>query len=140
MHDPLHDIQHYGKNLTITQVIKFFEKININITRPMIQNYIRMNLLPNPVNKRFYTHKHLAALVIIDYLKSVFEINDIKAALLPYMDREGLPLEVYNKLINQPLTNNDALLLMIHAADIKNQAIKAIHSLPNGTVNTILPE
>ena len=136
MHDPLHDIHHYGKTLTIAQVLKFFQKKECNITRAMIQNYIRDGLLPPPVNKRFYTHKHLAALVVIDYLKNVFEISDIKTALGPHMDEEGLPLESYAELIRALenitaywkaqigalFTENGALALMAHTADLQKMA------------------
>jgi DNA-binding transcriptional MerR regulator len=148
MVNPLHDIHNYGKNLTITQVVKFFEKINGTITRPMVQNYIRAGLLPPPVNKRFYTHKHLAALVIIDYLKSVYGIDEIRSALLPHMDGEGLPLDTYNGLIDalsssidigQSFTGSEALFLMLYSTDIKVCALRAIHSLQNGTGHTILP-
>ena len=98
----------------------------------MVQNYIRDGLLPPPVNKRIYTHKHLAALVMINHLKTVFEIAEIKAALLPYMDGEGMPLDIYNELLVSlysitehwkehilPLFQNENILLMAHAADLK---------------------
>jgi len=101
MTDPLADIRHYSPTLKISQVLKFCEKKDMNITRAMIQNYIRDGLLPPPVQKRLYTHKHLAALAMIDRLKTVFEIATIQEALTPYMDEEGLPLEVYTELIQQ---------------------------------------
>jgi DNA-binding transcriptional MerR regulator len=99
MYDPLSDIHHYAENLTISQVVKFFEKKELGITRPMIQNYIRDGLLPPPVNKRFYTHRHLAALVLIDYLKNVFGIGNIKEAIAPFITDDGLDLGVYRALL-----------------------------------------
>lgn len=139
MYDPLSDIHQYAKYLTIAQVVKFFEKKVIGVTRPMIQNYIRDGLLPAPVNKRFYSHKHLAALVIIDYVKTVLPIDEVKAALQPFMDDEGLSLETYAWLIsalnevsarwretvapvifnNETPTIKSALLLAAHAADMR---------------------
>ncbi|MCL1864018.1 MAG: DUF1836 domain-containing protein [Defluviitaleaceae bacterium] len=101
MTDPLSDIKQYSPTMTISQVLKFCEKKEIGITRAMIQNYIRAGLLPPPMGKRFYTHKHLAALAIIDRLKTVFEIPTIQEALTPYMDEEGLPTEVYAELIKK---------------------------------------
>jgi len=138
MMDPLSDIHHYSPSLTITQVIKFCEKKAVPLSRPMIQNYIRDGLLPPPVNKRIYTHKHLAALVIICRLKTVYDIPAIKKALLPHMDEEGLPLEIYKQLMKKQdetrnlwLTKvapniaaepeeNQELLIMTHVADIKH--------------------
>jgi len=101
MTNPLSDIRHYSPTMTMTQLMKFFEKKNIGITRAMIQNYIRDGLLPSPLNKRFYTHKHLAALVMIDRLKTVFDMPTIQRALKPYMDDEGLPLDKYSELMEK---------------------------------------
>lgn len=98
MHDPLHDIKHYSPTMTITQVLKFCERKNLAITRGMIQNYIRDGLLPPPVDKRKYTHKHLATLVMIYRLKTVFDMPTIQEALKPYMDDEGLPIEIYTEI------------------------------------------
>jgi len=134
MRDPLADIAQYSPRMTIAQVLKFCEKKNLSLTRAMIQNYIRDGLLPPPIG-RIYTHKHLAALVMIDYLKTVFDLPDIKTVLVPLMDDDGLPLTVYTRLIQKsiamlekwqehvvPVIENDEdamLLVMTHAAGIK---------------------
>jgi len=99
--NPLTDIRHYAPTLTISQVLKFCEKKELGITRGMIQNYIRDGLLPPPVNKRQYTHNHLAALVLIDRLKTVFDIPTIQAVLVPLMDEYGIPVDDYFKLIDK---------------------------------------
>jgi len=101
MTDPLQDIRHYSPTMAITQVLKFCERKNIGITRGMIQNYIRDGLLPPPVKKRIYTHKHLAALAMIDRLKAVFDMPTIKEALSPYMDEEGLPIDIYDTIMDK---------------------------------------
>ena len=137
MTDPLHDIHHYSPTFTIAQVIKFCEKKALPLSRPMIQNYIRDGLLPPP-NKRLYTQKHLAALVVINRLKTVYDMPAIKEALVPHMDEEGLPLETYKWLMNKQNEARDLwlahvaaniatepegsqdLLVMAHVADIKS--------------------
>lgn len=139
MYDPLQDIHHYSETLTMSQVVKFCEKKELDLSRSMIQNYIRDGLLPPPLSKRYYTHKHLAALVMIDYLKNVFGMSDIREVLAPLMDEEGLPLETYVQLINEVTKISDIwkkqlsphlfdadkprnisqLALMTHAADLK---------------------
>jgi len=101
MNDPLNDIRHYSPTMTISQVMKFFEKKGIGITRAMIQNYVRDGLMPSPLRKRLYTHNHLAALVLIDRLKTVFDIPTIHAAMKPYMVEDGLPIESYNHLMDK---------------------------------------
>lgn len=130
MHDPLADIRQYSPTMTISQVLKFCEKKGLRITRAMVQNYIRAGLLPPPVNKRLYTHKHLAALAAIDRLKTVFEIQTIQGALAPYIDSEGLPLEFYADLMAKTEAlaqkfaeiSDDPLLTMFVAAELKNTA------------------
>ena len=130
MINPLNDIRHYSPKLTISQLIKFFEKKEMGLTRGMVQNYIRDGLLPPPANKRFYTHKHIAALVVICKLKTVFDIPTIQKTLVPLMDDEGLPLEVYSRFFDelpslldlvldaQGLPNND-MQLMLFIAELK---------------------
>ena len=131
MTDPLADIRQYSPTMTISQVIKFCEKKGLRITRAMIQNYIRAGLLPPPVNKRLYTHKHLALLAVIDRLKTVFDIPAIGAALAPFTDDEGLPLDIYaeitkkTEVLMQKFLNEseaDTLELMSCAAYLKYYA------------------
>jgi len=101
MNDPLQDIRHYSPTMTISQVLKFCERKEMAITRGMIQNYIRDGLLPPPANKRLYTHKHMAALVMIYRLKTVFDMPTIRTALQPHMDEEGLPMDVYAAMMEK---------------------------------------
>ena len=132
MTNPLSDIRHYSPKLTISQLIKFFEKKELNLTRGMVQNYIRDGLLPSPVDKRFYTHKHIAALVIICKLKTVFDIPTIQQTLVPMMDDEGLPLELYflffdkipsllAMILNTEDLQSNKLLLMLLAVGLKER-------------------
>jgi DNA-binding transcriptional MerR regulator len=139
MNDPLYDIRHYSPTMTISQVLKFCEKKGLDISRAMIQNYIRDGLLPPPVKKRLYTHKHLAALVMIVHLKAVFDMPVIHKVLGPYIDDEGLPLEIYSNLfeklhiltqeweglVSRVLANEDAgtLLTMCFTAGLKLRVI-----------------
>jgi DNA-binding transcriptional MerR regulator len=138
MFDTLSDIRQYNTALTISQLMKFCDKKGLSITRPMVQNYIRMGLLPPPVDKRFYTHNHIAALTVIEHLKNVYEIEEIKDALQPLLQSDGLALAVYARLFNERSALIDEwedkirpaavkagepdfsrLLLMSHAADVK---------------------
>ena len=134
MTNPLADIRHYSPKLTISQLIKFFDKKEMSLTRGMVQNYIRDGLLPPPVDKRFYTHKHIAALVIICKLKTVFDIPTIQKTLVPLMDDEGLPLEVYTQFFDRVTgllamvldaeeLQNDGLLLMLLVAGLKSRVL-----------------
>jgi len=140
MTDPLFDIRQYSPTLTISQVIKFCQKKSMNITRAMIQNYIRVGLLPPPKNKRLYTHNHLTILVLIDKLKTVFDIPTIQTALYPYMDDDGISIEVYARLTNdlknlttewedrfnsmiKTQTDGGILLSMVFATELKSSVV-----------------
>jgi hypothetical protein len=100
MNDPLIDIWQYSTTLKISQVVAFFNRKGITMTRAMIQNYVRLGLCPSP-NGHWYGHKHLAALAMIDKLKSVFELHQVREAIAPLMDSEGLPLDTYSALFSR---------------------------------------
>lgn len=69
--------------LTISQVVKFFEKQGKTFTKTMIQNYVRVGVLPPPLEKRYYTRNHLIFLTLIDSLKNVYSLEEIKTILTP---------------------------------------------------------
>ncbi|MDR1689749.1 MAG: DUF1836 domain-containing protein [Clostridiales bacterium] len=73
----------YNDEMTISQVVKYFERQGLSFTKTMIQNYVRVEVLPPPVNKRYYTKRHLLFLYIIDDLKSVFSLDEIKRVFAP---------------------------------------------------------
>ena len=101
LQDPLQDIRHYSPTMTIAQVLKFCERNNIQITRGMVQNYIRDGLLPPPVSKRYYTHRHIATLAMISRLKTVFDMPTIREVLQPYMDIEGISVDTYATIMEK---------------------------------------
>jgi DNA-binding transcriptional MerR regulator len=69
--------------LAISQVVKFFEKQGRSFTKTMIQNYVRVGVLPPPVDKRYYTKNHLIMLTLIDNLKAIYSLEEIKTVLEP---------------------------------------------------------
>lgn len=56
------------------------------LTKTMINNYAKNNLLPPPVKKK-YSKEHLLALVFIYYFKNILSIGDIQAILNPITDK-----------------------------------------------------
>lgn len=79
------DLHSFNEEMTISQVVKFFEKNGYIFTKTMIQNYIRIGVLPSPVNKRNYTKNHLLLLALIYRLKTVFSLDEIKEVLMPIL-------------------------------------------------------
>ena len=56
------------------------------LTKTMINNYAKNNLLPSPEKKR-YSKDHLLMLIFIYYFKSILSINDIESILNPLAKR-----------------------------------------------------
>jgi len=76
--DPLTDLRFYSDTFTISQVVKYFEKQGLAFTKTMIQNYIRVGVLPAPDDKRYYVKRHLMLLTLVDALKDIYSLDEIK--------------------------------------------------------------
>lgn len=83
---------------------KRFEDDKI-LTKTMINNYAKNELLPSPEKKR-YSKQHIIMLIFIYYLKNILSINDIKTILAPisenfFKDSKNVSLEdIYNTACN----------------------------------------
>ncbi len=55
------------------------------ITKTMIGNYVKHNMLPRPVNKK-YSKDHLILLTLIFYLKGTFQMEEIEKIFKPLID------------------------------------------------------
>jgi len=75
------------------------------LTKTMINNYAKNDLLPPPVKKK-YTKEHVLLLIFIYYYKGILSINDIQTLLKPITDRyfgteESFNLEtIYNEVFS----------------------------------------
>ena len=84
--------------------VKRYEDDKI-LTKTMINNYTKNDLLPPPVKKK-YSKEHIYVLTFIYYLKNILSISDIQKLLNPLTDkffnREELPdLEyIYSEIYN----------------------------------------
>ena len=56
------------------------------LTKTMINNYAKNNLLPPPEKKK-YTKEHVLTLIFIYYFKNILSISDIQSILNPITDR-----------------------------------------------------
>lgn len=56
------------------------------LTKTMINNYTKNNLLPPP-NKKKYSKEHILMLIFIYYFKNILSITDIQALLHPISER-----------------------------------------------------
>lgn len=65
-------------------VYKKSEKDKV-ITKTMIGNYVKHNMVPRPVNKK-YSKDHLILLTLIFYLKGTFQMEEIEKLVKPLID------------------------------------------------------
>ena len=56
------------------------------LTKTMINNYTKNDLLPPPVKKK-YSKEHMLSLIFIYYLKNIVSINDIHSILNPITEK-----------------------------------------------------
>lgn len=56
------------------------------LTKTMINNYAKNNLLPSPIKKK-YSKEHMLTLIFIYYFKNILSIGDIQAILNPITDK-----------------------------------------------------
>lgn len=57
------------------------------LTKTMINNYTKNNLLPAPVKKK-YSKEHVLLLVFIYYFKNILSIKDIERLLAPISEKD----------------------------------------------------
>lgn len=65
------------------------------LTKTMINNYAKNDLLPPPVKKK-YSKEHVLMLIFIYYFKGILSINDIQTLLKPIADKYFLSEEELN--------------------------------------------
>lgn len=73
------------------------------LTKTMINNYAKNNLLPPP-NKKKYSKEHVLTLLFIYYFKNILSINDIHSILNPLTEKyfgntDGFSMvDIYNEV------------------------------------------
>lgn len=75
------------------------EKDDTLITKTMINNYVKHNVLKPPVNKK-YNREHLASLFVIFTLKQVYSINDIKKLIVLAINTSPIE-QAYNRFCSE---------------------------------------
>lgn len=101
-------------DLYMDQVTTFMEKHLKNTTRypgedkiltkTMINNYAKNNLLPPPVKKK-YSKEHVLVMIFIYYFKNILSIKDIETLLTPITDKyfnndDGMDMtDIYNEVM-----------------------------------------
>lgn len=96
------------------QACKRYEDDKI-LTKTMINNYAKNNLLPPPEKKK-YSKEHVLTLLFIYYFKNLLSINDIQSILHPltehyFGNKDGFTMEdVYNEVFRLETEESKKLL------------------------------
>ncbi len=107
------------------------------LTKTMINNYAKNDLLPSPEKKK-YTKDHVLLLTFIYYFKSVLSISDIKKLLQPISDKffltdDGARLEdIYTEVENYMSSITEAV-----KEDVNKKAEDAKVSFSNDTFSDL---
>ncbi len=77
------------------------------LTKTMINNYAKSDLLPPPVRKK-YTKEHLLVMIFIYYFKSVMSIGDIEVVLKPiteqFFGKSGMSMKhIYSEILKMEM-------------------------------------
>ena len=85
------------------------------LTKTMINNYAKNNLLPAPEKKK-YSKEHVLTLLFIYYFKNILSISDIQALLNPltehyFGNKDGFNMEdIYNEVFDLEQEESGKLL------------------------------
>lgn len=98
------------------------------LTKTMINNYTKNDLLPPPVKKK-YSKEHVLLLIFIYYFKGVLSINDIQSLLQPLTTKYfqgGMELsleDIYNEVFSLEAAEVEKL-----REDVRRQYIKSFET------------
>lgn len=133
-----------GIELYMDQVTTFMEQRLENakrhgddkvLTKTMINNYAKNDLLPPPVKKK-YSREHMLMLIFIYYYKNLLSIGDIQTLMQPLCDRyfnaaDGLNLtDIYTEVFSMARPEKELLY-----AEAKAALEKASHTFAGANVS-----
>ena len=88
------------------------------LTKTMINNYAKNNLLPSP-DKKKYSKEHVLTLLFIYYFKNILSINDIRSILNPLIIQIKSP-EIIRQPQNAEGKIGSTIVFSVEAANVKN--------------------
>ena len=96
---------------------------NEQITKNMINNYVKMKVVPAPIKKK-YSKTHIAYLVIVCVMKQIYSISMIKNMLPDFDDEQGI-IKTYNCFVRSfKKAVNEDIGGMINEIDEENGVLE----------------
>ncbi len=75
----------------------------------MIQNYVRVGLIPMPADKRYYQKKHLVILLLVYDLKNIFSLDELKSMFEIFYSDDDFDylyfVDCFNESFNDAVNN-----------------------------------
>ncbi len=99
--DELPEIDLYMDQVIIyveSHIVDFVSKDSKFITKSMVNNYVKQNIMPAPVNKK-YSKTHLAYLIMICILKQIMPLPDVKKIIEEKVSRSSIE-DTFNTFCN----------------------------------------
>lgn len=102
----MHRLPQWGElpdlNLYMDQVTSEIDKnisfiLDKQITKSMINSYVKMNAIDKPIKKK-YSRKHLAAIIVVSIMKQAFPLDTIKKGIIKVFENES-PEVAYNNFV-----------------------------------------
>lgn len=114
-------------DLYMDQVLSFIEKYALfpisedgqGITKSMINNYVKLGLMPKPIKKK-YSKRHVAYLIAITTLKQVLTISEVKQACIQQIRRTG-EREAYNLFCKEQERSIQYMIEKIFQKDLSSE-------------------
>ena len=101
------------------------------LTQPMINNYVKLGIMPAPIKKR-YSKKHLAFLVIICFLKQTLSMEIIKK-IIPADSTEEEIKDIYTSF-----TENQKKAYAYVMENVKQVAVPILETESNNRMNDLV--
>jgi len=104
------------------------------LTKTMINNYVKNNLLPPPSKKK-YSKEHVVSLIFIYYFKNILPIKDIESILLPLTEKYFQTTEDFNLTA----LYDEICAMQISRVSALQDELKALYEMAeNKTITTLL--
>ena len=101
------------------------------ITQPMVNNYVKLGIMPAPVKKK-YSKKHLAYLIIICFLKQTLSMELIKK-IIPVDSKDEDIIEIY-----RAFTENQKKAYSYVMENVKKVAVPILETESNERMNDLV--
>lgn len=78
---------------TRQEFLAYAERHHLILSDNMLKRYVSLNLLPRPMLRRYFSNQHIALFNILDRLRDMLEVWEIRQLLLPLHEPTSLTMD-----------------------------------------------